>query len=485
MQQLSSLDAQFLAMEDAGGHGNAGFFVVCDPSSAPGGSVTHEDLCVTVAQRIHLAPPYTRKLAEVPLRLDHPYWVEDPAFDIKFHVRESTVEPPGDPRAVGEHVARILAEPLDRSRPLWELHLVHELEHGKIGLLHKFHHALADGISGVEIMDVFVDSDPAGAQVPPRGERAQPPEPPGRLEMLVRGLASAPRQSLRAIRSAPTALPNLADLPGASAIPGAAAIQRLAAPLRRLIDEDVPQPVTDRMQGPPPRTRFNAKLSADRRFAYGTVSLATIKAIRNHSGVTFNDVVVTVCASGLRRWLSELGELPDQPLRALVPVSVRTGEQRRAFGNRISAIVVPLPTEEPDPRRRLERAHRALKAAKQRQRALPPGLLTDAGNFLPPPIFVQASRMTAEIAARVAPPVNLIISNIPGPTEPLYCLGARVEAYHPFTVIMDGVGLNMTAMSYLGGVGFGMVGDHEQLDDLWPVMDAIEASVDELAAAVG
>jgi diacylglycerol O-acyltransferase / wax synthase len=148
-----------------------------------------------------------------------------------------------------------------------------------------------------------------------------------------------------------------------------------------------------------------------------------------------------------------------------------------------SAIVVALPTDEPDPRRRLQAAHRALEAAKRRQRALPPGLLTDAGNFLPPLIFAQASRMTGEIAARIAPPVNLIISNIPGPSEPLHWHGARVESYHPFTVVMDGVGLNMTAMSYLDGVGFGMISDREQVEDLWPVMDGIAASLDELVEA--
>jgi WS/DGAT/MGAT family acyltransferase len=447
MQQLSSLDAQFLAMEDAGGYGHAGFFVICDPAGAA--APTREDVCRSVAERIHLVPPYTRKLAPVPLRLDHPYWVEDPEFNLDRHVFESQVEPPGDRRAVAGHVARIIGSPLDRAHPLWELHLIHGLERGRIGLLHKFHHALADGVSGVEIMDVFVDSTPDGERVSRPRRRRQPTDPPGRLEMLARGLTSAPRWAARAIRSAPSALPNLIHLPGASAL-----------------------------REPPPRTRFNRKLSDERSFAYGTISLATLKAIKERAGVTFNDVVVTVCAGALRRWLLDLGELPDAPLRALVPVSVRTQEERLSFGNRISAIVVALPTHEPDPRRRLEQAHRALSDAKRRQRSLPPGLLTDAGNFLPPAIFVQASRMTGEIGARLAPPVNLIVSNIPGPTEPLYWHGARVESYHPFTVIMDGIGLNMTAMSYLDGVGFGMVSDRE---DLWPVMQGLEASLQELA----
>ncbi len=473
MEQLTSLDAQFLAMEDAGGYGHAGFFVICDPAAGRGGSPTREDVCRTVAERIHLVPPYTRKLAQVPFRLDHPYWVPDPDFDVAFHVRESSVEPPGDPHTVAEHVARIIATPLDRARPLWELHLIHGLERGRIGLLHKFHHALADGVSGVQIMDVFVDSSPDGDQATPGGGRHRATEAPGRLHMLTRAVTAVPRQSVRALRSVPTALPNLTDVPGASAIPGVTALQRLTAPLTKT------SPATEDIQGPPPRTRFNRKLSDERRFAYGTVSLSTLKAVKDRAEVTFNDVVVALCAGALRRWLLELGELPDAPLRALVPVSVRGPEDRRSFGNRISAIVVPLATNEPDPRRRLELAHRSLTAAKRRQRALPPGLLTDAGNFIPPLIFTQASRMTAEVSARLAPPVNLIVSNIPGPSKPLYWHGARVESYHPFTVIMDGVGLNMTAMSYLDTVGFGMVSGS---DDLWPVMEGLESALEELSS---
>jgi WS/DGAT/MGAT family acyltransferase len=472
MEQLSSLDAQFLAMEDAGSYGHAGFFVICDPAAGQSAGPTREDVCRRVAERIHLVPPYTRKLAQVPFRLDHPYWVQDPDFDVVAHVRESSVEPPGEPRAVAEHVARIIATPLDRSRPLWELHLIHGLEGGRVGLLHKFHHALADGISGVQIMDVFVDSAPDGDRTPSeRARRHRTPAPPSRLEMVGRALTAVPRHSVRALRSVPTALPNLTDVPGASAIPGVTALQRLTAPLTKT------KPATD-IQGPPPRTRFNGKLPDERRFAYGTVSLGTLKTVKDRAEVTFNDVVVAICAGALRHWLLELGELPDAPLRALVPVSVRRPDEQRAYGNRISAIVVALPTNEPDPGRRLELAHRALTAAKRRQRALPPGLLTDAGNFIPPLIFTQASRMTAELSARLAPPVNLIVSNIPGPTEPLYWHGARVESYHPFTVIMDGVGLNMTAMSYLDGVGFGMVSGSE---DLWPLMEGIRKSLEELA----
>ena len=473
MEQLSSLDAQFLAMEDAGSYGHAGFFVICDPTAGRGAAPTREDVCHRVAERIHLVPPYSRKLAQVPFQLDHPYWVEDPDFDVAAHVRESSVEPPGEPLAVGEHVARIIAMPLDRSRPLWELHLIHGLEGGKVGLLHKFHHALADGISGVQIMDVFVDSvaDP-DPTAPERARHRRAPAPPSRLELLGRALTAVPRHSVRALRSVPSALPNLTDVPGASAIPGVTALQRLTAPLTGT------KPATD-IQGSPPRTRFNGKLPDERHFAYGTLSLRTLKGVKDRAGVTFNDVVVAICAGALRHWLLELGELPDAPLRALVPVSVRGPDEQRTYGNRISAIVVALPTNEPDPKRRLELAHRALTAAKRRQRALPPGLLTDAGNFIPPLIFTQASRMTAEVSARLAPPVNLIVSNIPGPTEPLYWHGARVESYHPFTVIMDGVGLNMTAMSYLDGVGFGMVSGS---DDLWPVMRGIEIALEELAS---
>src|SRR4051794_37412518 len=202
MRQLSSLDAQFLGVESRGTFGHVGSLAVYDPSTTPRGELTIPDLCRLVAERVHLLPPFRWKLVNVPFGIDLPYWVEDPDFDLDFHIRESAVPPPGDDRRLAETVARIFARPLDRTRPLWELYLIHGLPYGRVGLLTKVHHAVVDGVSGNEILTVLLDTAPEGREIPP----ADAPERgrvPGDLEMLGRGLLGVPRQPLRALRSIP------------------------------------------------------------------------------------------------------------------------------------------------------------------------------------------------------------------------------------------------------------------------------------------
>jgi WS/DGAT/MGAT family acyltransferase len=234
-----------------------------------------------------------------------------------------------------------------------------------------------------------------------------------------------------------------------------------------------------------PRTRFNARISPHRRFANGTLSLDRIKTIKNALGITVNDVVVALCATALREWLLEVGELPEEPLVAMVPLSVRTREQRGTFGNRISMMFVPIPTDAADPRERLDRAHEVLRAAKERFSAVPADLLQDVTRFVPPAVLARASRLTAQLGGiQRLRPLNLVISNVPGSRVPLYLAGARMEAHFPVSVITDGVGLNITCMSYRDGVDVGIVADAEQLDDAWPLMDGLERALDELHDAV-
>ena len=219
MRQLTSLDAQFLGVESARTYGHVGGLAVYDPSTAPGGKLEMGDVCRMVSERLHLLPPFRWRLVEVPFGIDLPYWVEDPAFDLDFHIRDSAVPPPGDDRQLAETVARIFARPLDRSRPLWELYLIHGLPEGRVAMLTKLHHSMVDGVSGNEILGVLLDPSPEGKEIPPAAERAPGERVPGDLEMLGRGLLGVPRQPLRALRSLPTALPNLTDLPGANAFP--------------------------------------------------------------------------------------------------------------------------------------------------------------------------------------------------------------------------------------------------------------------------
>jgi len=308
---------------------------------------------------------------------------------------------------------------------------------------------------------------------------------PGELEMLGRGLLGLPLQPLRALRSAPTALPNLMELPGANAFPGVPTISRGVAGIRRRLGIEQSDPaILEVTTARPPRTSFNGRISGHRRFSFGQLSLDTVKAIKSEAGVTVNDVVVSMCAGALRDWLKERDELPREPLVAMVPVSVRTEAEQGTFGNRVSMMIVPIATDEADPKRRLKRTHELLRGAKTRHQATPANLLTDATSFIPPAVASLAARTTMEVMGRTRPPLNVVISNVPGPRSPLFLAGAKLEAHYPVSVVVDGVGLNITVMSYLDHLDFGIVADRDQIDDLWTLLDGLAHALEELTGAV-
>ena len=484
MQQLTSLDAQFLAIETPRTYGHVGGLAIYDPSTAPGGDVTQADICRLVGERLHLLPPFTRRLVEVPLGLDHPYWIEDPDFDIDFHVRDSAVPPPGDQRQLAHTVERIFARPLDRTRPLWEIYLIHGLEGGRVALLTKIHHAVVDGVSGAEILGTLLDLRPEGRDIEPPERERRGERKPSDLEMLARGLLGMPRQPVRMIRSIPTMLPNLTDLPGIGAVPGAPTASRAIARAWGLIPGTRNPGVLEATTARPPRTPFNGPISPHRTFAFGSLPLESVKELKNELGITVNDVVVSLCATAVRDWLLERDALPEEPLVAMVPVSVRTKEEMGTYGNRVSMMIVPIPTNVEDPRERLMTAHTTLKSAKERHRAVPANLMTDATSFVPPAVQALASRLTMQITGRLAPPLNLVISNVPGPREPLYLAGAKLEGNYPVSVITEGIGLNMTVMSYRDNVDFGLVGDRNLMRDAWPLMESLESSLEDLCAVI-
>jgi WS/DGAT/MGAT family acyltransferase len=478
VRQLTGLDAQFLALETPRQYGHVGGLAVLDPSTTPTGGLELAAVHNLIAGRLPLLPPFRWRLKQVPLNLDYPYWIDDPDFDLEYHVRELALAPPPTDAKLAEQVARIFSRPLDRSRPLWELYLIHGLQDGRVALLTKIHHSVIDGMSGAEIMGVLLDLTPEGREAPPpleqEGERD-----PGEFEMLGRALLGTPRYFERALAALPSTLPNLEETPILSELPGAKAVGAVSSRLVRTLRRR-PSRVLERSNLTPPRTSFNGRISAHRRFAFGQLSLDEVKAIKNEHGCTVNDVVVTLCAGAARRWLEEHGELPDQPLVAQMPVSVRTEEQRGTYGNRVGMLSVPVFTNEPDPFARLRRTHQALKAAKDLHKALPADLLQDATQFIPPAVFARASRVTMSLAATRRPIWNLVISNVPGPQFPLYCAGARMEANYPVSVITDGMGLNITVMSYCGHLDFGIVADREQMRDVWQLIEWLGDALTEL-----
>jgi len=478
MRQLTSLDAQFLALESARQAGHVGGLAILDPSTAPGGSLDCEDIKRLMEERLPLLPPMRWRLAEVPLGLDYPYWVEDPDFDLDFHVRELALPSPGNDRQLAEQVARIFSRPLDRARPLWELYVIHGLESSRAGVLTKIHHAVIDGMSGAEIMGLLLDLAPGGRELPPAPDNAGE-HPPGDLEMLTRGLLGVPRYPLRLLRSLPSAVPNIEDTP-LGTLPGAGTVGRLAGLAQRVLPGGDSRPGRTRLVAP--KTSFNGRITPHRRFVFGQLPLDEVKAVKNEYGVTVNDVVVSICAGAVRRWLLAHDELPDSELVAQIPVSVRTSEQVGTYGNRIMLMSAALFTDEPDPVVRLRRTHEALRVMKERHKALPAELLKDVNHFIPPAVFSRAAQLTFRLStSRPGRPTwNLVISNVPGPQFPLYLAGARLEANYPVSVITDGMGLNITVMSYCGHLDFGIVADRDQMPDLWSLMDWLRDALEEL-----
>jgi diacylglycerol O-acyltransferase len=472
MRQLTSLDAQFLALENSRQTGHVGSLAMLDASTAPEGRFGCAELTRLLEERAPQLPPLRWRLAEVPFGLDHPYWVEEAEIDLGYHVREMALASPGTDAQMADQVARIMSRPLDRARPLWELYVIEGHESGLVAVLTKIHHAVIDGLSGAEIMALLLDLTPEGREVAQEEDELADP-PPSTMQMLGLGVLGLPKYPVRMLRSLPKAVPNLQDTPF-GVLPGFGTLSKVAGLARR--------------DGPPrpslvaPKTLFNGRITPHRRFVFGQLSLDDFKTVKNAHGATVNDVVVSVCAGAVRRWLIEHDDLPDSPLVAQVPVSVRTDEEFGTYGNRILLMPAVFHTEEPDPVERLRKTHEALSEMKERRGALPAELLQDANHFVPPAVFARAARLTfAFSTSRPGRPTwNLVVSNVPGPQFPLYMAGARLEANYPVSVITDGMGLNITVMSYMGHMDFGIVADRDQMPDVDILLDHLREELEAL-----
>jgi WS/DGAT/MGAT family acyltransferase len=457
MQQLTGLDAAFLAMETPAMYGHVGSICVLDPSSSAT-PLTLAHVTDLIETRLHLIPPFRRRLVDVPLGLDQPYWIEDPDFDIEYHVRELALPAPGDDQQLAEQAARLHARHLDRRRPLWELYLIHGLSGGRMAVYTKVHHAAIDGVSGNDILAAVLDITAEGRpdeEVPPRVVE----NPPSAVSMLARSawsLAGNPVRGARLAYSVARSLPTLAVSPARPRLP--------------IIDRFINRESSAILSASglrAPATPFNKPIGPHRRWAFRSVPFEDVRAVKNAAGTTVNDVVMALCAGALRRWLADHDALPDEPLIAAVPVSVRTEEQKGTGGNRVSSIVGPLPTNLDDSAARLSAAHEAMRAAKEQHGALPADLLADVTQFAMPALAGQAARLSARLRLieRISP-FNLIISNVPGPNIPLYYAGARLLAYYPLSAIAEGQGLNITVMSYDGALHFGLIADRDLVPDL-------------------
>jgi diacylglycerol O-acyltransferase / wax synthase len=455
MEQLTGLDAAFLALETASTTGHVGGVCVLDPADAPR-PLTLARLTEVLAQRIPLVPVLRRKLLNVPFGLDQPYWIDDADFDIEYHIREIALPRPGSVAQLTEQVSRLHARPLDRSRPLWEIYLITGLAKRRAAVYTKIHHAAIDGASGAELLTILLDLSPDGRELPAAAP-FRPAPAPGPLTLTALAgarLAWRPVQTVRITNELIRVLPTLAPAVN-TFVGGMLGLGRgdgaviPSAPVRA------------------PATPFNRQITPHRRLALRSVDLDTVKAVKNAFGVSVNDVVMAMCAGGLRRWLAEHRALPDSPLVAMIPVSVRDPASKAAMGNKVSAMLAALPTHLPEPAQRLEVVHAATKAAKAQQAAIPQGLVDQISDFAPPALTARAARVVfATGLLHRLPPFNLCISNVPGPNIPVYLCGAKLLAHYPVSVVTDGQGLNITLVGYLGQLHFGLVACRELMPDI-------------------
>jgi diacylglycerol O-acyltransferase len=480
MRQLSALDAQFLNFESVTNTANIAGLAILDASERPGGPLTRDDLIALLDKRSHLAPPLRRRLVQVPLGLDHPYWAEDADPDLDYHVRELALPPPGTERQLAEQIARLHARPLDRSRPLWEMYLIHGLAGGRAALYTKVHHAAVDGITGADALAALLDATPEPREVPPP-EEPGPQSPPGVPEMLVRGAAKLLVNPARAVRFLADAVPRLDEIPLVSQVPGAGLVSRGARGLARRFGGGRQVPDLPRMIAP--RTPFSGLVSAHRRFAFAALPLEEIKRLKNAFDVTVNDVVMTLCASAVRRWLLSQEALPARPLVAGVPFSLRIDGTDRP-GNQVTIMITPLATHIADPVDRLHAIRESMLRIKDRFALAPARWLEELSESMPAALAGLADRAVFGLLGQTAPPINLIVSNVPGPQFPLYVCGARLLAHYPVSVISDmSGGLNITAFSYNGSLDVGIVACRDMVPDAWPIAEHLREALGELSAA--
>jgi diacylglycerol O-acyltransferase / wax synthase len=456
--RLTGLDSSFLHLERDGTQMHVASTTLFEGPAPP-----YVEFRDHIESRLHLVPRFRQKLRFVPFGQGRPVWVDDPHLNLAYHVRHTSLPEPGSEQQLRTLAARIFSQQLDRSKPLWEIWLIEGLKGGRFAIVGKTHHAMVDGVSGVDITTVLYDAEkePDETPMPPEGWTPQPE--PNDAELLAEALverAIYPREIARGlrwiVRGPRRALRKAAD---AAIAAGTFAWTGIAAP-----------------QSP-----FNFDIGTHRRFTWVRASLADIKQVKNELGGTVNDVILTAVAGGLGRYMRSRGHpTAELELRAMVPVSVRTAEQRGALGNQVTAMMASLPVWCDDPKRRMEIVRQSMGDLKQSKQAVGASLLTQLADFAPPTIAGQAARLQSRQRF-----FNLVVTNIPGPQFPLYLMGRRMERVFPMVPLAKNQGVCIGIMSYDGQVNFGLIGDYDGMPDLNDLARDLEDSIAELIKAAG
>jgi WS/DGAT/MGAT family acyltransferase len=453
LDRLTSIDASFLSNESKSSHMHVGAVLIFE-----GPPPRYDDFLAHVRSRLDLVPRYRQKLAFPPLEAGRPLWIDDPAFNLAYHVRHTALPEPGSEEQLRNLTGRVFSQALDRGKPLWELWLVQGLEQNRFALLSKTHHALVDGVSGVDIATVLFDVKPVPEPVNEEKEWV-PNQEPSTADLLARGVTDAAAAPLRLAER----VVNAARHPEPAAKRVAESVQALSE-------------VAWNFTNPAPDVPLNVEIGTHRRFVWVRSELETFKRIKNALGGTVNDVVLTVVSGALRKWLDRRGITTNGlELRALVPVSIRAEDERGQLGNRIAAMRGPLPVYVADPVRRLEVVREAMDGLKQSKQALGAEVISRFNDFAPPTLLAQASRIN--FSTRL---FNLIVTNVPGPQIPLYVLGREQLDAFPIAFLPENHALAIAIMSYNGRINFGLLADYDSMEDVGVICEGIQESLAEL-----
>lgn len=469
MQQLSAQDASFVYMETPHTPMHIGSVGIYDPSTAPDGFVRFKDVLRFIEQRLPGARSFRQRLVRVPFDVDHPYWIEDPEFDIEFHVRHIALPKPGDWRQLCIQVARLHARPMDLTKPLWEFTVVEGLDNipglppGCFALVSKVHHAAIDGMSGVEMSAAVHDLD-ANMSQPDKPDSWQPENMPRVADLLTRSYFNNLLQPMRIAETIGRSLPGMAKL----------AVQAGKGD------------VSLKNSRPAPKTRLNGKVSAHRVWDAVPFKLAEVRAIKEAvADATVNDVILAVVGGALRTYLKEKGELPKETLTAMAPISVRQEGEKAALGNLVSAMVVGLGTQVEDPLERLRFVHDDAVNSKAMTNAVGAKTLADYSKLIPSGLAGLGARLYTRVGAANmhAPAFNCVVTNVPGSRVPLYFCGARMVAMYGTAPVFDSMGLINTVYSYGDTIAVSFTADRDMMPDPDGYADALRASFAALKAA--
>jgi len=460
-ERLTALDASFLYLERPAMHMHVAGLAVLDPSARPDGRLRFDDVASVMASRLHLAPRFRQKVVTVPFDLGLPLWVDDPEFDLDFHLRRAALPAPGGRRELADQVQRVLSRPLDRTKPLWELYVIEGLEDGHVATLMKVHHAMIDGLSGIHLAAAIYDlsSDPPGVPAPPSWHPEPEPSSRDLLEEAVRDLATHP------VRAISAAVENVRRSPALAAL----GLGTVMSGVRSIFD-----------MGSRPSSSLDVRIGPNRRFAMTEAPVQRFKEIKDALGGTVNDVVLAVVGGGLHRLLKIRKEpTKGRTLRVMVPVSVRhLGDG--PLGNRVAPAFVDLPVGAMSGKKRLTLVREGTRHLKDSMMAMGADAIIGLGAYAPGGLLAAAARLASR-----GPWFNLVVSNVPGPQQPMYLAGARLVASYPSMPLGENSALSIACTSLAGTMAFGITGDWDGLPDVDRLALALDESLAELAKAAG